>query len=92
MSGAQFIDRSIQLDPGDSLLLITDGIPECFNSAGEAFGDDRLNTLLGRCPRSEIGHTLDAIFAALDAFREDRPPSDDVTALMVHFNQQRLSA
>lgn len=92
MPGAQFIDRSIQLDRGDSLLLITDGIPECFNTAGETFGEDRLHTLLGCCPRSEIGHTLDAIFAALDAFREDRPPSDDVTALMVHFKHQPLSA
>jgi serine phosphatase RsbU (regulator of sigma subunit) len=48
-------DLSVSLNSGDGLLLITDGVTECFNAAGEAFGEDRLMAALAasrRTPRS----------------------------------------
>ena len=82
---AQYADLSVDLACGDSLMLMTDGIPECFNPQGETFGEERLEQLLLGSSRSNIEGTLGEIFVALDAFRQERAPSDDVTALMVHY-------
>ena len=37
-----FVERRARLDPGDCLLLYTDGLTEALDPAGEAFGGDRV--------------------------------------------------
>lgn len=43
---ALYAEASLPLEPGDRLLLFTDGIPEALSPAGEPFGDERLQALL----------------------------------------------
>ena len=42
MPGLPYQERTIHLEPGDSLFLYTDGISEAMNPRGELFGDERL--------------------------------------------------
>jgi sigma-B regulation protein RsbU (phosphoserine phosphatase) len=42
LPGARFEDHTLQLQPGDCLLLSTDGVTEAFNAAEEEFGEDRM--------------------------------------------------
>ncbi len=69
-----------ELRPGDLLLLYSDGIPEAINQQGEAFGFDRLQTVLaaGGSPRQ----VHDRVVAAADRF-EDRGEHDDDRSLVV---------
>ena len=38
----QFVDRRVSLEPGDCLLLFTDGLTEALNPGGEPFGSERV--------------------------------------------------
>ena len=42
---AQFESRSIVVDPGDTVLLYTDGVTEARSEDGRLFGDDRLRNV-----------------------------------------------
>jgi serine phosphatase RsbU (regulator of sigma subunit) len=73
-----------QLEPGDGLLLYTDGLTEGRDASGEPFGTDRLADVLERAaaagyPPAETVRRLTA--AALDF--QDGAPRDDVTVLLV---------
>lgn len=73
----------IQIQPGDLLLLYTDGVPEAQNLAYEEFGDDRFIALgqekQGR-PAAEI---QDTVIAAIDEFAGDAPQFDDITLMVI---------
>jgi sigma-B regulation protein RsbU (phosphoserine phosphatase) len=71
-----FAQEQIQLQPGDRLLLFTDGLTEAIDQCNEQFGEERLMELLRDC-RSESAEDLkDIVFNAVgefcgDTFRDD---------------------
>jgi phosphoserine phosphatase RsbU/P len=74
-----FEEKTVQLEPGDILLLYTDGIIESQNRSGEFFGIQRLGrTLLLRRDDSPDA-IISALFEDLDEFLGDAPPDDDIT-------------
>lgn len=52
MPGLPYNERTIHLEPGDSLFLYTDGISEAMNPKGELFGDARLIETCSKAPVS----------------------------------------
>jgi phosphoserine phosphatase RsbU/P len=85
IESAHYRDLMITLKPGDGLLLVTDGVAECFNGSGEAFGEERLLAMLSSTGSIAIDRLLDTLMAELDRFAAGTPVSDDVTALVVRF-------
>ncbi len=75
----------IKLEPGDMLVLMSDGITEAMNSDGALCGRDRLNPLLA----TQGGRGADAaalgneILAAVKAFEASADPADDQTLVIV---------
>ncbi|HUT19907.1 MAG TPA: SpoIIE family protein phosphatase [Anaerolineae bacterium] len=83
LKDAAWEPRQIQLDPGDALLLYSDGITEAQNAAGELFGEARLleaTQLNSGCTARELE---EALLAGVRAFRGGEPQSDDITLLVV---------
>jgi sigma-B regulation protein RsbU (phosphoserine phosphatase) len=74
---------SVNISPGDILLLYTDGIPDALNEAGEFFEDESLievtHTLKGR-PAQEI---QEAILEKVQKFAGAQPQSDDITLMIL---------
>jgi serine phosphatase RsbU (regulator of sigma subunit) len=72
-------EAEVPLHPGDIVLFYTDGVTETMNARDEAFGYERLETLLkasSHLPAEEIKRSL---LRALNDFRLERPFDDDVT-------------
>ena len=67
----------LRLDPGDRLLLLTDGITEAEDQQGAQFGGDNLARYL-REPNA-----VEALFAALEQFCVGTRPQDDQTILTI---------
>jgi sigma-B regulation protein RsbU (phosphoserine phosphatase) len=77
---ADFRVQEIELEPGDTLLAFTDGVPEAMNSHGERFGNGRLHRLLA-VPQPSAGTLLERITAELQNFADGASQSDDITIL-----------
>ena len=74
-----FEEKTVQLGPGDLLLLYTDGIIESQNSSGEFFGIQRLSRTLKLRRDDTPDAIISALFEDLDEFLGDAPPDDDIT-------------
>ena len=83
---ATFEEETLKLEPGDLIVLFSDGVTEAMNSESEEFTDDRLIA----CANAHLGETpqqvLDALLADVHAFCAGEPQSDDVTAVLVRYN------
>jgi phosphoserine phosphatase RsbU/P len=77
----QYIDHKLVIEPGDALVLYTDGVTEQFSQDGEMFGEARLLGLLESQNGQSIRTILDNLNVILTEFRGGEPPSDDVTLL-----------
>jgi sigma-B regulation protein RsbU (phosphoserine phosphatase) len=73
------------LNPGDTLVLYTDGVTEAFDIADEAFGDPRLRAVVEGSAGRTAAATMTAVFDAVDTFVGDAPPSDDTTVLALRY-------
>ena len=80
---SRFEDRTIQIQPGESILFYTDGLTEAFNLEGDMFGEERLLRIVGWKESASADDMLKTVESALDEFAGDAPPSDDLTMLAV---------
>jgi len=84
--GSEYRHQQLRLDPGDFLVLYTDGLTEAQNRAGEDYGTDRLAAHLAGLAW-QPGLTARDLTAAcvrdLAAFRGGAPASDDLTIMVV---------
>jgi len=73
----------ITLDPGDLLLLYTDGITEAAHDDGATLGEERLADTVLAAWRSNLPprRVLDLVAAAVDGFTAGRAQADDLTAV-----------
>ena len=76
-------DHVFEMEPGDLLLLFTDGVNEALDAHGEEFGMDRLTDLLRDHARDGSGAVLEAVTTAVTAFAGEHPQSDDITLIAV---------
>lgn len=70
------------IEPGDTLMSITDGLPEAIGGArGEAFGFERLQELLR--PGGSARQIHDRVLKAFDRHMGEEPLTDDLTIVVV---------
>jgi len=89
---SKYQERRTRLEPGDVLVLYTDGLVEARDAAGGFFGLERLKELVqGTAPRPG-DPLLDRIYREVEAFAGDTPLSDDVTVLVLQANPRGKGA
>jgi phosphoserine phosphatase RsbU/P len=82
---APFSEGSIQLDAGDTVIVFSDGISEALNSAGDEFGDARLQEVTEQTGALGAQAIVDRIVAAVRTFTKGAAQSDDITVMVIRY-------
>ncbi len=82
ISEADYTTGSVHMQPGDRLVLVTDGVTEAEDPRGEFFGYERLETA------ARAATPFQEIFTSIRSFCAGTPLSDDCTVFELRYNGQ----
>jgi serine phosphatase RsbU (regulator of sigma subunit) len=75
-----------EMERGDIIILMTDGVIETFNQAGEEFGIERLKeTVMKHCDR-KAQEIAEIVFQELENFSKSEQLTDDATCIIIKKN------
>lgn len=86
---AEYHDQSVTLEPGDRLLVYTDGITEAENAGQEQFTAGRLQELAARLSGLSNRDLVEGILAEIESFAEGYPQTDDIAILAIQRKNQK---
>ena len=89
MEGIRYRKFELQLAPGDTICLYTDGVTEATNAEEQLYGDERLQNLLNRQQGTSAQAICEAIKADVDAFVGEAEQFDDITLLCLTWHGQQ---
>ncbi|MCB1146267.1 MAG: SpoIIE family protein phosphatase [Leptospiraceae bacterium] len=81
-----------QLEPGDRILLFTDGISEARNTEDEMFGSERIKQFLLDTRDKDIDEVKDLLIQTIRDFANGFPIDDDITYLVIEVGAAETSA
>jgi sigma-B regulation protein RsbU (phosphoserine phosphatase) len=79
---SQYVQDEIALEPGDLLVLFTDGVSEAENPAEDEWGEDALIAAAGACTGLPPVEVIARIMRAADDFAAGAPQHDDMTLVV----------
>ncbi|MEW4526853.1 PP2C family protein-serine/threonine phosphatase [Maioricimonas sp. JC845] len=88
MEDVEYPSATTRLEPGDRLILYTDGITEATSPDGELFGVRRLDGVLQQCYAKTADDLLGSLVRGLKGWTGDAPPSDDRTVVLATVHGQ----
>ncbi len=77
-------ERVVSLKPGSTLLLFTDGMTDCRNPEGVAFGLERIKTTLSGLVGLSAQDICDKLLDTLLSYQNGSKQDDDVTLVAIH--------
>jgi len=80
---ARYEEGRLQLQPGDTLFLYTDGVTEATDDNEEDFGEERLQALLCRDCKRPPRELVEEVLRQVRDFTHGADPADDVTMLVI---------
>lgn len=80
---AKFSQCEVNLEPGDSIVLYTDGLVESRNDQGEELGYEKFKNLLHESHCAGSQHFYERIMAANRLWRRNQPPQDDYSLMIL---------
>lgn len=75
--------ESVEIRPGDRLVLYTDGITDAQSPNGARFGDERLRRTISESCVGSADDTARAVIDGVLAFQGDAQPADDLALLVL---------
>ena len=83
--------ETVQLDPGDLVVICSDGVTEARNAAGEEFGRERLIESMSDSRGMKPVAALERLFDAVRKFSEGTAQGDDITAMVLRYRGTGVS-
>lgn len=84
---AEYQSARVKLEPGEFLVIYTDGVSEAANTHHEQFEETRLRKILEESPALTVEDLASAVREGLKTFTQGAPQSDDITLLVVQYKQ-----
>ncbi len=85
-----FEEGEKRVEPGDKLVVYTDGIVEYEDRQGRFYGEERFHGVLKRLRERPISELIDGVIDALMDYGDRNPPRDDVTLLGFEFRGEAV--
>lgn len=89
MEGIRYRRHELQLEPGDTLYLYTDGVTEAHNCGKQLYGEDRLLSCLERNHDKDVQSLCRRVKADVDAFAGEQEQFDDITMLCLRLTPRQ---
>ena len=83
VDGVTFKNQSLQLNPGDALVMYTDGVTEAENREHAQFGESRLEATLAELKGAPSKQIVETIKTKIREFTDGAAQSDDITQLVI---------
>jgi phosphoserine phosphatase RsbU/P len=83
---ASFTEETVQLAPGDWLIVFSDGVSEALSAANDEYGEPRILQTVQTNTSAEPPEMLQAIFTDVRTFTKGAPQNDDITALVLRYS------
>lgn len=83
MEDAEFEDEEIALEPGQQIIIYSDGISESQNANGDLYQEVRFKNWLLKHPNYTPQETIERLMEDVKAFSESDEQSDDITLIVI---------
>jgi sigma-B regulation protein RsbU (phosphoserine phosphatase) len=81
-------EQTVTLEPGSTLVLYTDGMTDCRDPNGVAFGLERIKSTLSGLVGLSAQKVCDKLFDTLMEYQNGAKQDDDVTLVAIHAAQK----
>lgn len=78
-----FGESSLEIPPGTTLCIYSDGVTEAINLRNEEFGEERLREILLATRGTSVDSILAKVLGAVEGFAAGMPQADDITCLIL---------
>ncbi len=85
---AEYAPSTVQMGPGEYLVIYTDGVTEASNMRNDLFEEARLRKLMEDFKGASAGELSDAVQSGMREFTQGAPQADDITLVVVHYRGQ----
>jgi sigma-B regulation protein RsbU (phosphoserine phosphatase) len=79
---ATYQEARTTLNPGDILVLFSDGVTEAADPTDDEYGEERLGALVARMKDRPSEEIVEAIHSTVGAFTQGAPAADDITVVV----------
>jgi sigma-B regulation protein RsbU (phosphoserine phosphatase) len=83
---ADYKTTTVNLQPGDTLVLFSDGVTEAMDPDEQLFGVSRLRGVLSSQHNAPLDHLQRAILESIEKFTSGASQADDITLLLVRYH------
>jgi sigma-B regulation protein RsbU (phosphoserine phosphatase) len=83
----EYQSASVALEPGEFLVIYSDGVSEAVNVQNELFEEEGLRRIVGDFKGETVEELADAIRDGVKAFTEGAAQSDDITVLVIQYKR-----
>ncbi len=80
-----YSQETFQVESGDVLFVLSDGLPELFNKQKEMYNFHRVDEKLLEFGKLEPQEIINGFVKSIDEWLEDKLPDDDITLMVIKF-------